>query len=138
MLSDRCPVCLSCLSVLSVMLVHCDQTVGRIKMKLGLQVCLGPGHIVLDEDPAPPPQRGTAPPQKISAHICCGEVAAWIKMPLGMEVGGRPRPRRLCVRWGPAPPPQNYIFGPCLLWPNGWMDHDGTWHGDRPQHRQRC
>ena len=25
------------------------------------------------------------------------------------------------------------IFGPCLLWPNGWMDQDGTWHGDRPQ-----
>jgi len=21
------------------------------------------------------------------------------------------------------------IFGPCLLWPNGWMDQDGTWHG---------
>jgi len=20
------------------------------------------------------------------------------------------------------------IFGPCLLWPNGWMDQDGTWH----------
>jgi len=21
------------------------------------------------------------------------------------------------------------IFGPCPLWPNGWMDPDGTWHG---------
>ena len=21
------------------------------------------------------------------------------------------------------------FFGPCLLWPNGWMDQDGTWHG---------
>jgi len=30
-------------------------------MKLGLQVGLDPGHIVLDADPAPPPQRGTAP-----------------------------------------------------------------------------
>jgi len=28
------------------------------------------------------------------------------------------------------PPP---IFGPCLLWPNGWMDQDDTWHGGRPQ-----
>jgi len=55
-------VCLSvCLSVLSVTLVYCGQTVGRIKMKLGTQVGLGPGHIVLDGDPAPPPQRGTAP-----------------------------------------------------------------------------
>jgi len=25
------------------------------------------------------------------------------------------------------------IFGPCLLWPNGWMDEGGTWHGGRPQ-----
>jgi len=34
-------------------------------MKLGTEVCtevgLGPGHIVLDEDPAPLPQRDTAP-----------------------------------------------------------------------------
>jgi len=26
-------------------------------MKLGVQVGLGPGHIVLDEDPAPPPPK---------------------------------------------------------------------------------
>jgi len=52
-----------CLSVLSVTFVHCGQTVGRIKMKLGTQVGLGPGHIVLDGDPAPLSQRGTAPPQ---------------------------------------------------------------------------
>jgi len=51
---------------------------------------------------------------------------------------------RLCVRWDPAPlskkegvaSPQ--IFGPCLLWPNGWMDQDGTWHGGRPQPRRPC
>jgi len=30
------------------------------------------------------------------------------------------------------------IFGPCLLWPNGWMDQDGTWHACRPQLRQLC
>ena len=39
-----------------------DQTVGRIKMKLGVQVGLGPYHIVLDGDPAPPPQKGAEPP----------------------------------------------------------------------------
>jgi len=50
MLSDRC---LPVLSVLSVTLVHCGQTVGQIHMKLGMQVDLGPGHIVLDGDPAP-------------------------------------------------------------------------------------
>jgi len=37
--------------------------VASIKMKLGKQVGLGPGHTVLDGDPAPPPQRGTAPQQ---------------------------------------------------------------------------
>jgi len=38
MLSDRC---LSVLSCLSVTLVYCGQTVGWIKMKLGVQVGLG-------------------------------------------------------------------------------------------------
>jgi len=51
-------------------------------MKLGVQVSHGPGHIVLDGDPTPLTQRGTA-----------------------------------------LPP----IFGPYLLWPNGWMDRDATW-----------
>jgi len=37
----------------------------------------------------PLPQRGTAPTQ-FSAHICCGQMAAWIKMPLGMELGLSP------------------------------------------------
>ena len=41
-----------CLSVLSVTLVYCGQTVGWMKMKLGMQVVLGSGHIVLDGDPA--------------------------------------------------------------------------------------
>ena len=49
-----CPVCLS------VTLVYCGQMVGWIKMKLGTQVGLGSGHIVLDGDPAPLPHRGTA------------------------------------------------------------------------------
>jgi len=48
-------------------------------MKLGVQVGLDPGHIVLDGDPGPSPQKGTAP---------------------------------------------SSIFGPYLLWPNGWMDQD--------------
>jgi len=52
-------------------------------MKLGVQVDLGSGHIVLDGDPAPLPQTGKAP--QFLAHICCGQMAAWIKMPLGME-----------------------------------------------------
>jgi len=78
MLSDRC---LSC-PVLFVTLVYCGQTVGRINMKLGTQVGIGPGHIVLDGDPTPPLPKGHSP--QFSAHICCGQMAAWIMMPLGM------------------------------------------------------
>ena len=33
-----------------------------------------------------PSSKGAQPPQ-FSAHICCGQMAGWIKMPLGMEVG---------------------------------------------------
>ena len=73
--------------VLSVCLtlVYFGQTVGWIKMKLGMQVGLSPGHIVLDGDPASPPLKGHSP--QFSAHICCGQMARWIKMPLGMELG---------------------------------------------------
>jgi len=42
-------------------LVYCGQTVLWIKMKLGMEVDLGPGQIVLDGDPAPPP-KGVQPP----------------------------------------------------------------------------
>jgi len=50
-----------------------------------MQVGLGPGHSVLDGDPAPlSPKKGHSP--KFSAHIRCGQMAAYIKMPLDMEV----------------------------------------------------
>jgi len=54
-------------------------------MKLSMQVGLGPVHIALDGDPAAPPQRGNIP--QFSAHICCGQMAAWMKIPLGTELG---------------------------------------------------
>jgi len=61
-----------------------------------------------------------------------------MKLVLGTEVGlspggfvldGDPAPsqKRDGARGYVEPP----IFGPCLLWPNGWMDQDGTWHGGR-------
>jgi len=40
--------CLSCPVCLSVTFVHCGQTVGRIKTKLGMRVGFGSGHFVLD------------------------------------------------------------------------------------------
>jgi len=55
--------------------------VGRIKMKLGMQVGLGPGHTVLDGDPAP---------SQFSALLYCAQTAGRIKMPLGMEIGLSP------------------------------------------------
>ena len=61
-LSDHYLSCRVCLSILSVTLVYSGQTVGWIKMKLGMQVGLGPGHILLDGDPAPPPQKGRSRP----------------------------------------------------------------------------
>jgi len=42
----------SCLSVLSVTLMYCGQTVGWIKMPLGMEAGLGPRHIVLEGYPA--------------------------------------------------------------------------------------
>ena len=54
--------------MLSVSLSACDVGVSWpnswiwIKMKFGMQVGLGPGHIVLDGDPAPPPPKGHSRP----------------------------------------------------------------------------
>jgi len=67
--------------------------VGWIKMKLGMEVGLGPGHIGLDGDSALSPQKAQ---------------------------------------------PRHPIFGPCLLWPNGWMDEDATWYGGRLWPRRHC
>ena len=73
MLSDRCLSVCPVLSVsLSVTLVYCVQTVGWIKMKLGVQVGLDPGQIVLDGDAAPPPsERGSAAPLFLP-YVFCG------------------------------------------------------------------
>ena len=57
-----CPVSLSVLFILSVAFVHCGQTVGRIKMKLGMPVGFGPGHTVLGGEPPPAPPKGHSPP----------------------------------------------------------------------------
>jgi len=130
-----CPLC----PVLSVTLVYCDQTVGRIQMKLGVWVGLDPGHIVSDGDPASPPRKGGTAPQ-FSAHVYCAQTAGWIKMPLGMEVGLCPM--YIVLDGDPAPLPQKghnpQIFSPCLLWPNVWMDQDTTWYDGRPWPGQRC
>jgi len=116
--------------------ICCRQIAAWIKMPLGREVGLSPSDIVLDEDPAPPTPKGGGATQ-FSAHICCGQMAGRVKVPLGREVGLSPSNIVLDGDWGPSftspkrgqSPP---IFGPCLLWPNGWMDQDATWYGSRP------
>jgi len=88
-------LCYQTLSVLSVYNVGVLWPNGWIKVKLGMQVGLEPGHIVLDGDPVPHPQ--------FSAHICCGQMAEWIKMPLGTEVGLGPG--HIVLDGDSAPPP---------------------------------
>jgi len=57
-------------------------------MALGMEVSLGPGHIVIDGDPAPVSiKMPEPPPRQFSAHFYFGQTAEWIRMPLGMEVG---------------------------------------------------
>jgi len=94
---------------------------GCIKMALGTEVGLGPGHIVLDGDPVPHPKRGwspspifgpfllwpnswmhedaTSPPPKNPQFL-----AASIKMPLGTEVGFSPD--GIVLDGDPAPLPK--------------------------------
>jgi len=87
---------------------------------------------------SPPKNRG---PQKISAHVYCGQTAGCIKMRLCTEVGlGL---RDIVFDVDPATPRKRAhsphpIFGPCLLWSNGWMDEDAAWYGSRPRPRPHC
>jgi len=102
-LSDRC------LSVMSVTLVNCGQTVRWIKMKLGMEVGISPGHIVLDRDPAPP-QKEHSPNFRL----------LWAKRLHGAtRYGDRTRPMRHYVRWGP---PKRGKVAPNLgkVAPNFW------------------
>jgi len=79
-------------------------------MKLGTEVDLLPGHIVLDGDPAP--TKGHSPlnfrymsvvAKRLDKSRC--HLVTWYT--------GRPRPRPHCVRWGPSSPKktQPLIFG---------------------------
>jgi len=79
-----------------------------MKLGNGMQLGLGPGHIVLDGTQLPLPQRGTAP--HFSAHICLGQMAAWIKMSLGMKLGLGSGD--FVLDGDPVPPPQKWAEPP--------------------------
>jgi len=88
--------------------------------------------------PSSPSPKGAQPP--VFDQCRCGQTVGWTKMPLGTVVGLRPgdfvfdgdgaTPEK---RHSPHP-----IFGPCLLWPSGWVDQDATWYGCRPRPRRLC
>ena len=112
--------------------VYCGQTAGCIKVALGKEMGLDPGHIVLasfrpqkggrapspnfrpifivakrldaschwyggrppprrlcnfvfDEDPATPRKKGHTHPAQFLAHVYCGQMAGWMKTPLGIR-----------------------------------------------------
>jgi len=139
-LSYRSVVCL----VRCVTLVYCGQTAGWIKIKLGLQVGLGPGHIVLDGDPPTPHHgitkghssshfrnlRAQAPltrpynprPMSIVTNRLGGSKAInnlwlWVDQD-AIWYGGRRRPRPHCVRWPPiSPTHKDGIAPPPHFWP---------------------
>ena len=91
----------------------CDQTVGWIKMPLGTEVGLGPGHFVLDGDPAP--AKGYSPP---IFGPCLLWPTSWVDQDTTWY-RGRPRPRPHCATWRPSSPSPKGgtapMFGPCLL-----------------------
>jgi len=100
----------------------CGQTTGWMKMLCGTEVGLGPGHILLDGDPAPP--KGHSSP--LSAHVYCTQTSGWIKMKLGMEVGIGPGHIVLDGHPSPRPPKWHSPFGDGELRPMSvvakWLD----------------
>jgi len=131
MLSVRCPVCLSVsLSVCSVRALWPNDWTDQDETRRAGRPRAWP-HCVR-WGPSSPPPKGHSP--QFTAHISCGQMAAWIKMSLGTELGLGPGD--FVLDGDPVPLPKRgqrpQIFGPCLLWPNGWMDATFTWHGGRP------
>ena len=93
--------------------------------KLGGCAPLGEGELGPHFNTMRPWPRPNCMPSCILMHLAgwMDEDATWY--------GGRPRPRRHCVRWGLRSP--TYNFGPCLMWPNGWMDQDVRWGPSPPK-----
>ena len=84
-------------------------------MALGIEVYLGPGHIVLDGDPASLPKKGGRAPSQFLVHFYCGQTAGCIKMPLGMEVDLGPGD--FMLDGDPDPPPRKGGTAAPTFWP---------------------
>jgi len=81
--------------------------------------------IALDGNPAPRlRKKGGRTAPNFSAHVCCGQTAgSWMDQDVSWY-GGRPRPRRHCVRWGPSSPffREDPILGAWIYLNNGLTD----------------
>jgi len=86
--------------------------VGWIKMKLGMQVGLGPGHIVLDwdSDELPLPQKGAKPPPNFRP---ISVVAKWLDGSRCHLVGLNQSD--IVLAGDPAPPPQKESRAPPIF-----------------------
>jgi len=82
--------------------VYCGQTDGWIKMAIGTEVGLGPGHLVLDGEPPPLPKKGTEPPIfgpfLLSPNGWMNQDSTWH--------GGGPWSKPHCARRDTSSPPQ--------------------------------
>jgi len=96
-----------------------------------------PSRLCVRWGPSPYPKQGAESPPQFSVRFYSGQTDGCIKMPLGMEASlspgdfvldgtHPPHPRQ----GGPLP-----FFGPCLLWPKGWINQDGSYHGGGPWYR---
>jgi len=111
----RLALCYQTVVCLSVTLVYCGQTVRWIKMPFGMEIGRNPGDFVR-WGPSPSSHPPIFGPCLLWPNGRMDQYATWY--------AGRPRPKRHCVKWEPAPPKkaQPPIFGQCSLWSNGWMD----------------
>jgi len=107
-------------------------------MALGVEVGLGPGHIVVDGDRVTLSKKGRAPPQ-FSAHVYRSQTAGCIKMPLGMEVGISPGD--FVLDGDPQPLPKKGRapnFPPMSIVAKRLHGSNPTWYGSRPRPRRHC
>ena len=87
--------------------VYCGQTAGWTKMSLSMEASLGSGDFVFDGDPAPLPKKGHSPTPIFGS--CLLWPNGWMDQD-ATWYGGKPRPRRRCVRRGPSSLAASVLF----------------------------
>jgi len=87
--------------------VYCGQMYKWIRTPLSMEVGLGPGHIVLHEDPAPSPKKEKPP----ILGLCLLWRNRWRDQTANWY-GGRPRPRPHCVNLLPLKRSTSPTFRP--------------------------